>query len=99
MNRAVIYRATARFDIRDYADQYELKSIGLGIRFAQAAADTVDRLPFMPFIYAPISRRKIRFAPIRKFPFAVVYRFTRREIEILAVIPTKSDPMNWPVRP
>lgn len=99
MSRALIYRAIAKFDIRNYADRYELKSAGLGVRFAQAAADTIDRLLFMPFIYAPVSRRKIRFAPIRKFPFAVLYRVKRSAIEIIAVIPTKSDPINWPVKP
>ena len=98
MKRTLVVRVNARFDIRDYADQYELKSTGLGTRFAQVAANTIDWIPFMPFLYAKINRY-VRLAPIRRFPFAVLYRVTKTNIVILAVVPAKSDPMNWPVKP
>ena len=75
MKRIITFRARARFDIKEAADQYEAKSNGLGKRFVLLTSRTIDRIEFMPFIFGKINRR-FRIAPIRKFPFGVLYRVT-----------------------
>jgi hypothetical protein len=95
MSRTLYIRVSARYDIRDFADSYESKSPGLGARFNDAASKAIDALKTSPVLHA-IWKRQVPLAPIRKFPFAIPYTVTRTEIEVFAVIPTKSNPSTWP---
>jgi plasmid stabilization system protein ParE len=57
----------------------------------------LDTIADHPHRY-PIADGDVREAPVLRFPYCIYYRVKPREIVILAVFHTSSDPSVWQVR-
>ncbi|MBA4063253.1 MAG: hypothetical protein C0501_05990 [Isosphaera sp.] len=97
MTRPLVVRGAAQAEAETVAEQYELRAAGLGTRFTDALRDLLGGVTAHPESYAVLFG-DVRCAPVRKFPFVVLYRVTAAEVVVLAVLPAKSDPAGWPDR-
>ena len=98
MSLPVRLRALARAEYDTAADEYERRVAGLGARFTAAVDAVLARIGDFPEMYA-ILRRDVRAAPVRKYPFVMLYRVLDDEVEVIGVIPAKSNPATWQDRP
>jgi len=94
MTRKLVIRGAARADAEAAAEQYEERATDLGLRFTAAVRAALDRVVAMPESYG-VAFRDVRAAPVRRFPFLVLYRVSPDEVEVIGVIPAKSDPAAW----
>jgi len=94
------YRPAAQAELIEAATRYEAASEGLGADFIKAIDDALavvvaspERWPFAPRV-SP--RHRVRRYPLKRFPFAVVYRLVGEdELEVLAVAHQKRRPGYW----
>jgi plasmid stabilization system protein ParE len=94
MSLPVRLRPLAQAEFDDAADDYERKSFGLGPRFTRAVDKVLERIGRFPEMYA-FAFRDVRCAPVRRFPFVVLYRVTDDEVIVLGFLPAMSDPAAW----
>ena len=94
MNLPVRLRALARLEYDRVANEYESLSPGLGIRFTRAIDRVIERVGRFPRLYGVLFRG-VRCATIRRFPFIVLYRITKDEVVVLAILPSQSNPIAW----
>ena len=84
-----------RFLISDTAESqmakakawYELQSPGLGAPFLQTLDETFPR-------GFPIIRGTLRQAPVKKFPYVIIYQVGRSEVRVLRVIHGRRHPIH-----
>ena len=87
-------------EIKQSVDYYNNLSYGLGNRFKQNFLDAIKKLKTNP-AYSSIRYDEVRFAVIKKFPYAVHYTFDEKLkiIKIQAVLSFKQNPdNNWKIR-
>lgn len=93
----VVGAPPAAFEMADIAAAYEATRIGLGRAFLDEVRGARDRVEefreSFPLVYPGVRR-----ALVHRFPFGVLYRVTPRDIQILAVLPTRADPERMPER-
>ena len=80
------------------ASDYELKSPGLGHRFTQAVDSLLLRIAANPLHFGRL-RGRARFAVVRKFPFLVLFVNQRHRIVVTAIVPSRSNPASWRMKP
>ena len=91
MTPRFVFRPEARDELREAQRWYEERAPGLGARFALAVEAAVEALVQAPQRY-PIVHREVRRVLLRRFPYAVFYRATEKEIVVLAVFHLARDP-------
>ena len=64
------------------------------MRFTRAVRDALARITSFPELYAVIFQ-DVRCAPVRRFPFVILYRVAPGEVIVLAVLSAQSDPAEW----
>jgi toxin ParE1/3/4 len=78
---------------------YDDQGSGLGHRFLDAVAATMDRLVISPAAGARVpyvpSELAARRSPVERFPYHVVYLDTRDAIRVLAVAHNRRRPGYW----
>jgi Plasmid stabilisation system protein. len=84
----------------DYAARwYEERRSGLGDRFLSSVDETLDQISRFPGAGAPVPRvppeLPVRRAPIKGFPYHVIYLETAEAIHILAFAHDKRRPLYW----
>ena len=88
------YRAAGRW--------YETRRIGLGLEFFDAVDAALELIARMPRAGAPVPRLPpdlpVRRAPVKRFPYLVVYLETETAIRVLAVAHDKRRPGYWRAR-
>ncbi|MBK6474024.1 MAG: type II toxin-antitoxin system RelE/ParE family toxin [Flavobacteriales bacterium] len=90
-----------RFLISDTAESqmakakawYELQSPGLGAPFLQTLDETFDSIRTFPRGF-PIIRGTLRQAPVKKFPYVIIYQVGRSEVRVLRVIHGRRHPIH-----
>lgn len=91
--RAVL-RPPAEADLTDAARWYESQRVGLSGEFldeVRRVLTSIERLPELhPEVY-----RGVRRVNCRRFPYAVYFKLTQRDILVLAVIHQRRDPRVW----
>lgn len=98
MKRTLIIKPEVYSEADRVAYEYEKLTPGTGRRFDLSVVRLFEKIEFMPMMFGKRSR-SVRIAPIRKFPFALLYVVTKRTVEIFALIPARSNPTNWPTKP
>jgi plasmid stabilization system protein ParE len=94
VNRRLVFRPQAEFEITEAADWYEEQGVGLGAEFLRvldACIATVERNPHQ----YPRVHGEVRRAPLRRFPYGLIYRVHEKEILIVACIHARRDPKHW----
>lgn len=81
-------------DIREAFDYYEDKRPGLGSEFVDVLDDTLDLIQQFPLAHAQV-RQNARRAPLKRFPYLVIYTVEQDEIFVHACIHGKRDPREW----
>ena len=75
---------------------------GLGLEFLDAVDATIDQIVRLPHAGAPVRRLPpdllVRRAPVKRFPYYVVYLEAETTIRILAVAHERRKPGNWKSR-
>lgn len=94
MMRAVVFRQSARLELKSAANWYEQRTSGLGDRFARAVQHLVHRIATNPKLFA-VTYKGVRQAKVRGFPFALYYREEADQVVVLTVLHTSRDPQTW----
>lgn len=95
MKPRAIFRPAADQDVDGAFAWYEGRQIGLGDRFLQSLAMTVERMCTNPELY-PIVRGVIRRATLRRFPYFLFYVIEPERIVVIACLHASRDPQAWP---
>ena len=74
---------------------YEAQRPGLGEEFLAAVDASFDAIEMYPQMFATV-HGVVRRAIVSRFPYAVFYRVEPRQILVLNVLHTASDPRSWP---
>jgi plasmid stabilization system protein ParE len=91
MTRRILFRPEAEAELVESLDWYEARSKGLGAELLRALDGVLANIERNPFAY-PVVVGAARRAPMRRFPFNVVYRVTDDEILIVACFHASRDP-------
>ena len=103
MTKPVFTEAEADLELTDAAWWYEERRSGLGRRFVDAFAATLERVARFPaagsFVPHVAAELRVRRAPIGRFPYHAIYLETPDAIHILAVAHDRRKPGYWLSRP
>ncbi|MBM4039567.1 MAG: type II toxin-antitoxin system RelE/ParE family toxin [Planctomycetes bacterium] len=84
----------AKSDLDEVVARYEREEPGLGVKFANQFADTLQMIVRYPNVGAPFARKNRR-CPIHGFPYGVLYRVFRAEVVVGAVRHLHRAPGAW----
>lgn len=91
----VVVAPPAAFEIADAATAYEATRPGLGRAFLDEVHDAADRIAEFPascpMVHEPTGVRRVL---MHRFPFGMIYRVREDEIQVIAVLPTRADPIS-----
>ena len=97
MTKRLVIRSDAHADMAEAAVWYEQQGAGLGHDFL-AKVDSVFRLISKNPTIFPITHRQARLAPLKRFPYIVIYRVFAEHISVVAVLHGARDPASWKER-
>jgi plasmid stabilization system protein ParE len=97
MTRELILAPEAEAEIAEAASWYESHGRGLGPEFLRAVEAVLETVQRNPQQYQVI-HRDLRRAPLRRFPFSLMYILSEREIMVLACIHGRRCPKHWKER-
>lgn len=80
----------AKPDIADAFDWYSQISTALGDRFLNEIKNVLDYIAMHPEMFKP-AYAHYRQAPLKKFPFVILYKIDAKHIKIYRVFPTRMD--------
>jgi plasmid stabilization system protein ParE len=87
----------AEGDLAEAKAWYDEKRIGLGGEFVLCVEEVFERVRRTPELYSTVFE-DLRLAPVRRFPYLVVYRADQEEIAVVAVYHAHRDPRGWQER-
>lgn len=93
MTRQVVVTAQAEAELRQAAEWYDCRCLGLGRALLVKFELTVEQIRHFPESFERIDPC-YRRALLGRFPYFVVYRIVTDTIRILRVMPEKGDPRN-----
>ena len=91
------FRALALWDVENVFDFYEKIREGLGTRFLSQLEATFTRIDENPHAYAAVYK-DARLAPLRRFPYYLIFRVEDSEPHIFAVTHNKRRSSVWKSR-
>ena len=86
--------AQARQELRDAAEYYERRSIGLGVDFTRKVDRAISAIRETPECW-PVIRKNIRRQLISRFPYCLLYKIDSDQIIVLAVMHLRQRPGYW----
>jgi toxin ParE1/3/4 len=102
VNPRVRFEDEAEAEYRAAGRWYEERRVGLGLDFLDAVDATLDQIVRAPHAGAPVRRLPpdlpVRSAPVRRFPYHVVYLEVETTIRVLAVAHDRRKPGYWKSR-
>lgn len=87
----VVFRAAAAADVESAHRWYEEQRPGLGDAFLAEVQECARRIEENPRLYA-LRDRKVRRAPLQRFPHALLYREHLSGIFVVACFHAKQSP-------
>ena len=83
----------ADYDFRQAAEWYEQQGEGLGIRFINVIKNKLDVIQNSPERY-PVRKYNFREAPVKTFPYLIIYKLYKRKREVLvySIFHSKRNP-------
>ena len=88
------FHPEARGELVESAADYDSQQRGLGERFLSSVTDAIRCIQTHPKMY-PLIDRQWRQCRVPRFPFGLIYRVTKRRIEIVAVMHLHRMPGYW----
>ena len=99
MNANVRFEAEADAEYRAAGRWYEKRRLGLGLEFFDAVDAALTQIVRLPKAGAPVkqlpSDLPVRRAPVKRFPYHVIYLELNAEIRVLAVAHDRRKPGYW----
>ena len=92
--KPVILRPAAELDLAAARDWYNLRRPGLGDHFLAAATAAAHFIAEHPETYQ-VLHREVRRAPLRQFPYGLLFRVYANAIIVVAVFHVRRDPKTW----
>ena len=92
--KSIGFHPAARVDAVESARYYEAKQTGLGKRFSIALQDELSHIQNHPQLYPRIEGSCQRTL-LRHFPYGVIFRERKDEIQIIAVMHLRRSPDSW----
>jgi toxin ParE1/3/4 len=96
---SVRFEDEAEAEFRAAARWYEERQPGLGTEFLEAVDAALDRIARFPSAGASVPRLPadlpVRRAPVKRFPYHVVYLHLKSTIRVLAVAHDRRRPVYW----
>jgi plasmid stabilization system protein ParE len=89
-----LIRPAAAADVEEAYRWYEQQRVGLGEEFLAAVDAKLRDIAAHPSAYAVI-HRGVRRALLRRFPYAVFYRFHGDSVIVVACMHGRRDPKRW----
>ncbi|MEW6470578.1 MAG: type II toxin-antitoxin system RelE/ParE family toxin [Bacteroidota bacterium] len=80
----IFNKPEAEADALEAANWYESQQAGLGDEFIDELEDLYSYLEFNPFLF-PKTYLSVRQAPLKRFPYVVLYTIEKRKVFVLAV--------------
>ena len=90
----LVFRRLAKLDIENAAVWYDGRVAGLGERFIEEVDRCLESITLNPEAY-PVVHRETRRALLRRFPFAVFYRWRDQVVTVVACLHTRRAPQRW----
>jgi toxin ParE1/3/4 len=87
----VIFRPAAETDLQEAFDWYEKRQTSLGVEFISQVDSCIGKIISQPEMY-PVVHSGVRQAPIRRFPYCVMYLHAQDNIVVLAVFAGRARP-------
>jgi hypothetical protein len=89
-----LFLEEARLEMVEAAEFYEAQQAGLGDRFLIAVLRAVGDIEENPRRW-PILSGRVRRRLVGRFPYGILYRISRNEIVLLAVMHLHRHPRYW----
>ncbi len=93
MRKLTFLRETEN-EILEASTWYEERGKGLGAEFLRAFEASLAAVERNPFQYAAV-HREVRRAPLRRFPYTIMYTVSEGEVLVIACFHAKRDPAHW----
>jgi hypothetical protein len=87
----VFNKPEAETDIMQAVGWYESHQLNLGLRFLTHLEKLYSALELNPYIF-PEKYLKVRQAPLKYFPYVILYRIEGKKVFVLAVFNCYQDP-------
>jgi plasmid stabilization system protein ParE len=94
MTRTLIVEPEAEVEIAEAASWYEARSPGRGLEFLRAVEGSLEVVQRNPYEYQA-TYRDVRRAPVKRFPYGLMYVATEQEIVVVACIHGRRNPSRW----
>jgi plasmid stabilization system protein ParE len=91
------FHPEAELELHEAATYYEVSVAGLGRRFGDEVARVVELVLEHPEMGAKLDKN-LRHFVLARFPFSVVYSFTRDLVYIVAIAHGSREPDYWKQR-
>lgn len=95
--KRIKFHPAARVEFRDAILFYDERAIGLGREFTDEVDGAIRRITEMPLTWPKLSN-DVRRCLLNRFPYAILYRQSKMEIEIIAVMHQHRHPDTWKTR-
>jgi plasmid stabilization system protein ParE len=93
----VVWLPEADAELKDAQARYESVRPELGLRFAEAVADTVEAIAAAPLQFAVVEKGRRR-AGVRRFPYGIFFLVEETRIVVISCFHGKRHPKHWQLR-
>ena len=84
-------------ELKEALARYESVRLELAQRFAEAVADTIEKIAAAPLHYAVVEKERRR-AGVRRFPYGIFFLLKETRIVVIACFHGRRNPRHWQLR-
>ena len=93
----VVWLPEADAELKEALARYESVRLELAQRFAEAVADTIEKIAAAPLHYAVVEKERRR-AGVRRFPYGIFFLLKETRIVVIACFHGRRNPRHWQLR-
>ncbi len=97
MTLPVVWLPEADAELKEALARYESVRLELAQRFAEAVADTIEKIAAAPLHYAVVEKERRR-AGVRRFPYGIFFLLKETRIVVIACFHGRRNPRHWQLR-
>lgn len=97
MKPQIEYHPLAKSEIIDSGEWYDKQARGLGLEFLHDIQRAEQKLVENPLLY-PFYEGETRRVLLDRFPFSVIYLFSEKTIQVIAIAHQRRKPQYWTKR-
>jgi plasmid stabilization system protein ParE len=93
----VVWLPEADAELKEALARYESILPELAERFAEAVADTIEKVAVAPLQYSVVEKGRRR-AGVRRFPYGIFFLVKETRIVVIACFHGRRNPRHWQLR-